>query len=175
MPTLHASPLRIPGALPAKEPPLKRRRLSPADDGHGQSYVSSAPMYDVTAIESTPPISPKTTKLLSCTSCHRALSAKSGQMVSCASAAPPSYPPTPLLSNSPTPPATPAPSPRRAALSLSNTNMNATSTPIAIGRRKFREVDEHDGPKDAEAKIEEGWIAGCGKIVCRGCCIEIPQ
>ncbi|KAA1473304.1 hypothetical protein DENSPDRAFT_859839 [Dentipellis sp. KUC8613] len=156
-----------------KEHPHKRRRLSPGLL-HGL-HVTTTPLPH-------PDPLPKVNKLVSCSSCHRLLNGKSGQSVSCArcnaatctvcsrtcSSAPPSYPPTPVLSHSPTPPTTPSASPRRVALSHSNTNAAVTR------RRKFQD-DEEDEAIAKEKHDAEGWTPGCGRVVCRSCCVEIPQ
>lgn len=97
------------------------------------------------------------------------------------SAAPPSQPPTPLLTYSPTPPATPAPSPRRMALSLSNNNVGS----VTPRRRKVRDEDGPGVVQDAFGygnKVQneqydgemDGWTPGCGRIVCKNCCLESP-
>ncbi|KAJ7641318.1 hypothetical protein FB45DRAFT_899929 [Roridomyces roridus] len=104
-----------------------------------------------------------------CASCHRA-----GQVLICprcsaascnvcsrtCDASIASSPPTPHLSWSPV--SSPAHSPRRAALALNaaNTNTDASSPPK---RKKPREEEEHDGGD------------GCGRKLCRDCCIESLQ
>ncbi|ETW76488.1 hypothetical protein HETIRDRAFT_455044 [Heterobasidion irregulare TC 32-1] len=173
----------------AKEPPTKRRRLAP---NASHTERTDVPLHSSTESSDNSGQLLRVLKVLTCTSCHRCLNVKSGHVLLCArcnaptcticsrtcAAAPPSYPPTPRLSFSPTPPATPAPSPRRAALSLSNTNSQATPR-----RRKFRDgedgsVKDENAYSDAggEDSLESaGWTPGCGRIVCRGCCLELPQ
>ncbi|KIJ19414.1 hypothetical protein PAXINDRAFT_166610 [Paxillus involutus ATCC 200175] len=105
---------------------------------------------------------------------------------------PSSVPPTPALTRSSSPCSSPAHtpvsssgSPKRVALGLSFTTMNcdpsATPAPAHIKRKKApTDKDGNLGSRDHETDddscegVEDGsvFIHGCGRVVCRACCIE---
>ena len=104
--------------------------------------------------------------------------------------APPlSLPPTPALTRSPTPSMTPHPSPRRPALALSTnsrtSNGTATTAPslcggTATGKRRKplpwdpEDSDRANSPSDDEKVGKDMERSGCGRTVCRKCCLENP-
>ncbi|KAF9236775.1 hypothetical protein BU15DRAFT_49599 [Melanogaster broomeanus] len=113
---------------------------------------------------------------------------------------PSSFPPTPALTRSPSPsshPDTPlSGSHKRAALGLSFSTMNCdtslTLAPALVKRKKAPiDKDEGDANGDLPSRVltddsgscegvEDGsaslLIAGCGRVVCRACCIEsVPK
>ncbi|EIM80612.1 uncharacterized protein STEHIDRAFT_150343 [Stereum hirsutum FP-91666 SS1] len=176
---------------PGRMPAHKRRRL--ASDANPAQHIDPD-ASNATSEGQIPNF--RLLKAVACSSCHRALTGpKSAHAVICArcnaptcpicsrtcSAAPPSQPPTPLLTYSPTPPATPAPSPRRMALSLSNNNVGS----VTPRRRKVRDEDGPSVVQDAFGygnKVQneqydgemDGWTPGCGRVVCKNCCLESP-
>jgi hypothetical protein len=101
----------------------------------------------------------------------------------------PSYPPTPALSYSPTPPATPILSPRRQVLSLHSANSNSVQNcpPTSNKRRKslyeqegYTDTDDVMGvPKlldeDGNVEMSTSSNSGCGRVVCRSCSFENAQ
>ncbi|KAG8215835.1 hypothetical protein J3R82DRAFT_7778 [Butyriboletus roseoflavus] len=105
---------------------------------------------------------------------------------------PPSLPPTPALTRSPSPSTTQAAttpvSPKRAALALSYAAMNCDPS-LALSssiKRKKAPIDKEDGDGDGElggshhdvvsGSVRDGTesivIPGCGRVVCRACCVE---
>ncbi|TDL23364.1 hypothetical protein BD410DRAFT_787173, partial [Rickenella mellea] len=195
----------------AKKPPQKRRRLSTTSSTTSTATTSTllSPLTnfsDVSLWNTTRSTTPQ--GHLSCTSCRRAITANSeakpGNLVVCprchatsciicsrvCSAAPPSLPPTPLLSYSPTPPATPLvlASPTRHVSQLLGDvpTPRATRTTRAGTRRKEREgednfeCDENESGfldvESGEGLSEKGkYVSGCGRTLCRDCCIENTQ
>ncbi|TFK38528.1 hypothetical protein BDQ12DRAFT_735618 [Crucibulum laeve] len=118
-----------------------------------------------------------------CTICSR----------TCTSIAP-SQPPTPHLTWSPTPSPSPPSSMSRPALALNaaNTNLgnwmggsNTLPTAIAGKRKKLLDPDADlgengtansgDGGEFFATTTSDGVEPGCGRIVCRNCCVENPQ
>ncbi|KDQ58108.1 hypothetical protein JAAARDRAFT_34905 [Jaapia argillacea MUCL 33604] len=125
-----------------RKPPFKRRKLT-SSSSPSTSLLQPLDFLKATSTLSTTMTTPtqnvQKAYNYTCTSCHRTLSAKPGQIIFCARCTSPtcpicsrtctsrlpSLPPTPLLSYTPSLPSTPEPSPRRAALSLATmSNVN---------------------------------------------------
>ncbi|KAG0701444.1 hypothetical protein DFH29DRAFT_926545 [Suillus ampliporus] len=100
---------------------------------------------------------------------------------------PSSFPPTPALTRSPSLTASPSPSPsgspKRAALSLSISTMNCDIhvTPSSK-RKKPSEKDDVDVDHSSKSRgtflgLDDGavLISGCGRPICRTCCVESVQ
>ncbi|KAF9220590.1 hypothetical protein BS17DRAFT_786793 [Gyrodon lividus] len=113
---------------------------------------------------------------------------------------PSSFPPTPVLTRSPSPspshghtPVSGSSSPKRVALGLSFTTMNCDPSvttalaPAPVKRKKAPidkdegdadgDLDSHDHATDGLCEGVEGSsvsvvIPGCGRVVCRACCVE---
>ncbi|EPQ53111.1 hypothetical protein GLOTRDRAFT_111858 [Gloeophyllum trabeum ATCC 11539] len=54
-------------------------------------------------------------------------------------------------------------------------NGNNETTPTAGRRRKARDDEEEDWPEDRskfDKGHEETLVPGCGRMVCRSCCLE---
>ncbi|KIK93259.1 hypothetical protein PAXRUDRAFT_829147 [Paxillus rubicundulus Ve08.2h10] len=109
---------------------------------------------------------------------------------------PSSVPPTPALTRSSSPcsstahtPVSSSGSPKRVALGLSFTTMNCdpsvTPAPARVKRKKTpTDKDDNLGLRDHETDgdscegVEDGsvFIPGCGRVVCRACCVEsVPK
>ncbi|KAJ7769324.1 hypothetical protein B0H16DRAFT_1517477 [Mycena metata] len=152
----------------------KRRRLNPLTP-----YAAQRPTE-----HNAPKTAPKNTGGI-CASCHRAATASAILFCSrCSSATCAvcsrtcnatlyisdasaalhlSAPTTPISGFTPTP--------RRSVLALNaaNTNANANATPVTAKRKKPRDSDEDKGRESCDDSTD-----GCGRIVCRACCIESP-
>ncbi|KAG1838285.1 hypothetical protein DFJ58DRAFT_814456 [Suillus subalutaceus] len=184
---------------------FKKRKLS---------YIQSSTRHDTgscpsKADQSTTPNVHKTSTL-SCSSCHRVLSASmrsgagAGAGVTCARCGSAvcavcsrtcssmlrqsSFPPTPALTRCPSLSGSPSPSPsgspKRAALSLniSTMNCNILLSPSSGKRKKPSDKDDVDvdhpskyrgtlfGPDDGALLVP-----GCGRPICRTCCVESVQ
>ncbi|KAG1745086.1 uncharacterized protein EDB91DRAFT_1122376 [Suillus paluster] len=100
---------------------------------------------------------------------------------------PSSFPPTPALTRSPSLTASPSPSPsgspRRVALSLSISTMNCDIhlTPSSK-RKKPSEKDDVDVDHPSKSRgsllgLDDGavLVPGCGRPICRTCCVESVQ
>jgi hypothetical protein len=190
--------------MPAREPPFKRRRIAPAGTlQHPDIILTASPAVDPITVATVGLKTAKIGG--PCAYCHRAVGSKAGQLVLCprcaaptctvctrtCSAVPPSRAPTPALSfssSTATAPSTPPPpplptSPRRAALTLTfaHGHLNAAAAavpdsdvfamPTAVRRRRRRRAD--DGlPREL---ADEGWLPGCGRVLCRECCVEATE
>ncbi|KAH9931756.1 hypothetical protein B0H21DRAFT_96362 [Amylocystis lapponica] len=161
-----------------RRPVSKKRRLLAASP----SVVDS--LLHVPITPSNVPTPTPVTKASTCTSCHRAFTARPNHLIVCArcraptcticartcTACPPSAPPTPALSFSPTPPATPLPSPRRSALALHTNTLAFTP-----GRRRKAREDEEEHVEGEEGCVKDAGaeiLPGCGRTICRNCCFE---
>ncbi|KAI0317923.1 hypothetical protein OF83DRAFT_1262533 [Amylostereum chailletii] len=155
------------------EPPSKRRRLVSA--AKAAASLSHLPGKETS-------MTTRSSKISTCTSCHRALNLKStGQAVICARCnastcavcsrtcdAASLSPPAPLQFISVPLPSSQPTVRQRMALGVRNTNS------ILQRRRVREEEEESDGPGDKDA-CGKNADEGCGRVVCRNCCLENPQ
>ncbi|OAX37741.1 hypothetical protein K503DRAFT_215757 [Rhizopogon vinicolor AM-OR11-026] len=188
----------------SKKPLLKKRKLNHTQSSTRQdsgSCPSRAEQGPGAAPGITTP-NPHKASTLSCSSCHRVLSASmrygasAGAGVNCARCGspvctvctrtcssmirPPSFPPTPALTRSPS--VSPSGSPRRAALSLSISAINCDLhfTPSSK-RKKPSEKDDLDADhsqfRDTLLGLDDTavLVSGCGRPICRTCCVESVQ
>ena len=116
-------------------------------------------------------------------------SQNSCQSVSCSicartcSTMPPSMPPTPALSYSPSPPESPSSESHTLSLDPERTPRARTRTQGALthneaARRRKRIDDEEDEATvigDDDALHDKAMLSGCGRRVCKSCCIENLQ
>ena len=87
-----------------------------------------------------------------------------------------SVPPTPPLSYTPTP----TPSPRHSGLILApstNLPLDKPSNPFATQgkRKKLLEPENEDKEFLQAGKALDGFAPGCGRLVCRNCCMELEE
>ncbi|KAG1782170.1 hypothetical protein EV702DRAFT_1070301 [Suillus placidus] len=148
------------------------------------------------------------TSTLSCSSCHRVLSASmrsgAGAGATCARCGSAvcavcsrtcssmlrqsSFPPTPALTRCPSLSGSPSPSPsgspKRTALSLniSTMNCNILLSPSSGKRKKPSEKDDVDVDHPSKSRgtlfgLDDGafLVPGCGRPICRTCCVESVQ
>jgi len=130
-----------------------------------------------------------------CMSCFRSLNVMQKAIIICArcssptcavcsrtcTACPTSMPPTPYLTRSPTRSPTPLFSPRRTALSIHsvNTDINdltrSGQANISNGQKR-KSQDEDNLDYDSESWVQKlgefDLTLGCGRTVCRKCCVE---
>ncbi|KZT30152.1 hypothetical protein NEOLEDRAFT_313387 [Neolentinus lepideus HHB14362 ss-1] len=168
---------------PVKRLPNKRRKLTAPSSVYNEEPMTLEKDAGYTLS--------KPTKPLACEACHRSLNVRGCPVIICArcnattcticsricNACPAaSLPPTPALTFSPSPPATPDRSPRRIGLSLSSMNMNVNGSPNATStgkRRKYRDSEDEEQEHDEEGEKYDKWsMSGCGRTVCRYCCLE---
>ncbi|KAJ7024448.1 hypothetical protein C8F04DRAFT_1302052 [Mycena alexandri] len=153
----------------------KRRRLNPLTP-----YTAQKPT-ELNAAK----IAPKTAGSI-CASCHRAATASA--ILFCSRCSSPTCAVcsrtcnatlsdaslAPRLSASSTPMYGFTPTPRRSVLALNaaNTNANANAAPAAVKRKKPRDSDEDrlEGREPCDNSTD-----GCGRIICRACCLESSQ
>ncbi|KAG2148892.1 hypothetical protein DEU56DRAFT_782713 [Suillus clintonianus] len=195
--------LALTSSVPSsRKPPYKKRKLS-----HTQSSTrhDTGPCHSKAEQCSTTPNAHKASNL-SCSSCHRVLSAsmRFGAGVTCARCGSAvcavcartcssmlqqsSFPPTPALTRSPSLSGSPSPSPsgspKRAALSLSISTMNCDVhlSPSSGKRKKLSEKDDVDLDHPSKSRgtlfgLGDGalLVSGCGRPICRTCCVECVQ
>ncbi|OCH91536.1 hypothetical protein OBBRIDRAFT_825253 [Obba rivulosa] len=176
-----------------RKPLHKRRKL--ATDSHCPSDAHTRLPLSPLAADTRPP----STRGTICSSCHRTFHARAGHLAHCArckapicsicsrtcTGSVPSIPPTPALTFSPTPPATPLPSPRRVALALHTNISHATGATPRGRRRKARDDDDEEQQERADASADtdasagrrrkDGILPGCERVICKNCCFENPQ
>ncbi|KAI4522333.1 hypothetical protein K523DRAFT_371662 [Schizophyllum commune Tattone D] len=161
-------------------PPQKRRRL----DTSASCVASSKP-------QTTPFPSTQTSTGIRnvCGSCRRANLGQAA-LPSCSRCTQPtcsvcsrtctirvaSVPPTPPLSYTPTP----TPSPRHSGLILApstNLPLDKPSNPFATQgkRKKLLEPENEDKEFLQAGKALDGFAPGCGRLVCRNCCMELEE
>ncbi|KZT00004.1 uncharacterized protein LAESUDRAFT_732689 [Laetiporus sulphureus 93-53] len=177
-------------------PAIKRRRLA------GDQYpctVNAVHEHTLHASPSEEVALISNAKSVMCASCHRGAYGKMSTLVQCArckaptcmicsrtcTACYPSIPPTPALTRSSTPSASPLPSPKRTALALNTSaaNANLTVAPCSVfssgQRRKLpaleMEEDWKPYPGCEDKSVKDESLSGCGRTVCRDCCYEDPH
>ncbi|KAI0264913.1 hypothetical protein BC834DRAFT_881118 [Gloeopeniophorella convolvens] len=137
--------------------PSKRRRVS-----------SNPPIVQLAPSDSNLVVPAKPCKISTCITCHRAVGLKSSPALTCTRCGV-STCAICARTCSGSPPPSRAPSPAQAIpspLSRSDTNT------MPLRRRRPRE-DEEDPP--LKPKDPEHEVVGCGRLVCRPCCVENPQ
>ncbi|PCH34766.1 hypothetical protein WOLCODRAFT_139566 [Wolfiporia cocos MD-104 SS10] len=135
-----------------------------------------------------------------CISCRKAAYGRLSQLVECSrcqeltcvvcsrtcTACPVSMPPTPALTNTSTPSV--SPSPKRTALALNTLNTTNARAVVALSlaspapnkrlKRSSVVANEDDDGHDADSEdkyFKEGLLPGCGRVICRNCCVESPH
>lgn len=171
-------------AVGTSKRPHKRRRTLTSPVSNVLTGSADTPVPSVI------PATSKSSGFLACKSCHRSSAVIPGQIIRCPRcSAPtcaicsrtcntrvPSQPPTPHLTWSS------SPSPTQSSRSLStgldsNSNSGAEKITKATGkRRKDTDDDSTDAiDDDFRSDTDYGTEPGCGRTICRDCCIENIQ
>ncbi|KAG1869130.1 hypothetical protein C8R48DRAFT_700283 [Suillus tomentosus] len=183
---------------------FKKRKLSHAIQSSTRHDTGSCP----SKADQSPTPNAHKASTLSCSSCHRVLSASmrsgAGAGATCAMCGSAicavcsrtcssmlrqsSFPPTPALTRCPSLSGSPSPSPsgspKRAALSLNISTMNCSIllSPSSGKRKKSSEKDDVDVDYPSKSRgtlfgLDDGalLVPGCGRLICRTCCVESAQ